>query len=128
MNYILCGDFNINLLAYNSNEIVTAFQNLLLTKNLVPSNFFVTRYNEVNPQNSTCLDHFWSNICIPYRTYTIDNSISDHYPIIFIVDSCNVNSKVEISFRDYSKENFYKFRDVISNLIDNYDGNFDEPT
>ena len=128
VNYLLCGDFNINLLSYNSNENVKIFQNLLLTKNLIPSNFCVTRYNNANPENSTCLDQFWSNICIPYRTYTIESSISDHYPIVFIVDSIDVNTKIDISFRDYSKNNFDNFQSSFPNLIEQYSGNLDQPT
>ena len=116
-NYIITGDFNINLLAYNTNEHVKNFSNILLTKNLVPSVLCVTRPNELNLINSTCIDHFWSNICIPHRTYAMENNISDHFPIVFIVEAVSVSTNINITFRDFSNINFQKFKTDFPRLI-----------
>ena len=127
VNYIITGDFNINLLAHNSNEHVKNFSNILMTKNLVPSIFCVTRPNNLNPLNSTCIDHFWSNICLPHRTYVIENYDSDHFPIAYIVENVCISSKIKITFCDFSNRNFEKFRTDFPALINDYNGNLIEP-
>ena len=100
---ILTGDLNINL-ALTTNEVQN-FTNLMLESGLFSAIDKVTRYNSLNPANSSIIDHFWCRLRFPYYTYIIKTNISDHYIISLHSDVPNGAQKATLKFRDFSIEN-----------------------
>ena len=78
-NMILCGDFNKNI-SGNNNQLKN-YKNLLENLGLQVNNLEPTR---VTATTSTCVDHMISNS--QYENKTIESNISDHFPILTLLD------------------------------------------
>ena len=102
---VLTGDFNINLAHASIANDVQDFINLMHESNLLPSIDKVTRYNSLNPSNSSIIDHFWSRLSVPYSTHIIKTNISDHYVIALNTNISLGSETVSIKFRDFSLDN-----------------------
>ena len=76
-NYVVVGDFNIDILKYNLVSNVTKYINSL---NSIGCKFLIDKATRVTSTSSTCIDHIYSNI----DSDQIENQIlmtdaSDHY-------------------------------------------------
>ena len=78
-NMIICGDFKTNI-SGNNNQVKN-YKNLLENFGLQYNNLEPTR---VTATTSTCIDHMISNS--QYENKTIESSISDHFPILTLLD------------------------------------------
>ena len=76
-NYLVVGDFNINLLKYGIAGNVTNYVNAL---NSVGCNICIDRPTRVDTKSSTCIDHVYSNFS-PDKldTQIILSDVSDHF-------------------------------------------------
>ena len=75
---ILGGDFNINLLRYGSNNIVSKFVDTVYASCLLPSIFLPTRGTK---HSSTLIDNLFVNHSSLKLNGLIRFDISDHYPV-----------------------------------------------
>ena len=78
-NMILRGDFKTNI-SGNNNQVKN-YKNLLENFGLQVNNLEPTR---VTTTTSTCIDHMISNS--QYENKTIGSNISDHFPILTLLD------------------------------------------
>ena len=76
------GDFNINLLRYGSNNIVSKFVETVYASCLLPSIFLPTR---VTKNSSTLIDNIFVNHSSLKLNGLIRFDISDHYPVFVIL-------------------------------------------
>ena len=117
---IITGDFNVNMANSDTSIEVIDFKNMMLESNLHSSIHEITRFNPFNANNSSIIDHFWSRIPFPYRTYVIKTNISDHYTIALHTDFCNKTGSVTVKFRDYSIANIDALYDRLPDLIEDF--------
>ena len=76
---ILSGDFNINLLDYDTNVNVRNFVDLLVSNNLFST---IVKPTRVTGATSTLIDHIWTNNYMNCNSNGIFyDKITDHYPI-----------------------------------------------
>ena len=106
---MLCGDFNINLNNVLTDSSIEEFSNLMSSNNFCQGITEITRYNVLNPSNSSIIDHIWTNFNRPFSTYVIQCGLSDHYPIIVYTEFINSANTMRVTFRDYSQQNFDSF-------------------
>ena len=81
----LVGDFNINVLDYESNVKVKNFVNFAFQNSLIP---LINKPTRVTETNATAIDHILTN---PFLNKQIEmgiikTEISDHFPIFLITD------------------------------------------
>lgn len=73
------GDFNLDLLSYNTDNQTTQFVDLLLSHNLLPS---ISRPTRVCDTSNTLIDAFFTNYLGPATSgVIIELTLSDHFPI-----------------------------------------------
>ena len=104
---IFIGDFNMNLFL-NDDLQISNFQNFMQSLGLVPLVALPTR-NPPDSDSCSLIDHIWTNIPPPIKSFVFDCAITDHFPIAaifqFVVDA----EKIKIKFRDFSGANIEKF-------------------
>ena len=97
LNYVVCGDININSLALNNTKI----KNYLNSLNSVGCRLLIeapTRSSTIS--KPSLLDHIYSNITkktLLSKSCLFD--ISDHLPVCLIIKNLNSNKKSEIKLK-----------------------------
>lgn len=85
------GDFNINLLRYGKNAIVSKFLDNAYANGLFPSIFLPTR---ITSHSSTLIDNIFVNQSSYCCNGLIKYDISDHFPVFVVLNySASVSSK-----------------------------------
>lgn len=120
---IIAGDFNIDLLKYDSNSDTKQFIDLIFSSNLLPISFLPTR---ITDKSATLIDHIYYGIKNKHSLATnsnvftgnITNDLSDHLINYFIIPLSNKLPKQEDRpyIRIYSERNRKLFFDSISNI------------
>ena len=106
---VLMGDFNINLLNYNSDNDTSSFVDLMYSSSFFPTINSPTR---VTTTSETLIDNiFYNNITKTIVSGNIASSISDHLTQYLIIKHEQINpvsrKQIEInSFRNYDKDIF----------------------
>ena len=109
------GDFNVNLLNYNTHNYTNEFMNNIISHCLLPHILHPTR---VTDHLGTVIDNIFSNNT-SYETVSgnIMTLISDHFPRFIILNKTNIDYK-RCSF---SKRDFSKF--IEQKFVDSFAGN-----
>ena len=118
---ILLGDFNVNLLDYNRNTLVSKFVDCFISNNQLPITLHPTRLAN---RTATLLDFFAiKNIDNEFQTGIITTSLADHFPIYY---SFKIEHRFEkpkiVKKRFFSEENIQKFKDKFRDI--NWDNEF----
>ena len=81
--FVLVGDFNINVFDFNESKMVQSFVNLMYRHGLIPT---VNKLTRVTRNTATVVDHITTNTVINavFKTGIIKTDISDRFPIFFI--------------------------------------------
>ena len=75
-------DFNVNMLNFETHGLTNNYINSLISKSFLP---LITLPTRIKHQSATLIDHIWTNkICSVYNSGIIINSLSDHFPVIYI--------------------------------------------
>ena len=104
------GDFNFNLLNYNTHNYTNEFMNCMISHYLLPHILHLTR---VTDHSATVIDNIFSdNTTFDTVSGNIVTHISDHFPQFIILNKTNIDCK-RCSFfkRDFSKFDEQKFVD-----------------
>ena len=108
---IFClGDFNVNLLNYNTHNYTNEFMNNMISHYLLPHILHPTC---VTDHSATVIDNIFSNNT-SHETVSgnIMTHISDHFPQFIILNKTNIDHKrCAFSKRDFSKFDEQKFVD-----------------
>ena len=114
-NVFILGDFNLNLLNYDSHTPTKNFVSLFLSQHFLP---FVVHPTRVSDHSSTIIDNIFSNICnLETKSGNILTHIADHFPQFLIVKKAGISNRT-LSFyqHDYSKFNQESFLEDFNNL------------
>ena len=120
-DYIIAGDFNLNLLNPNNDRQIEEFSNHMISKSLFP---LITKPTHRCPQTlvpKTLIDHIWSNLSLQSEASIIDYHITHHMATSIHFPDLQTNKQITIKFRDYSNENYIRLADDIDNLLPNLD-------
>jgi hypothetical protein len=113
--YIM-GDFNLDLLHYDSHHFTQEFLDSLFSHMLIP---LVTKPTCVTSHSATLIDNIFTN-CFQQNTLNglILNDISDHFPMFayFKKDSPTRRENEVIYKRDYAEWNLLKFQTALSQV------------
>ncbi len=115
----ILGDFNINLLNYDSHSATNDFVSLLLSHHYLP---YITHPTRVSDHSSTIIDNIFSNICdLDTKSGNILTQIADHFPQFLTVKKV-VSSNKTMSYyhHDYSKFDQERFLEDFNNLNFDY--------
>ena len=80
---VICGDFNINLLQADSNQLVSSFINTMYNHSLFPNIHWSTR---VAVHSASLIDNIFCNNPIILNAGIILTDISDHFPVFSMLD------------------------------------------
>ena len=102
------GDFNLNLLNYESHSDTNDFINTMVSHYLLP---YILHPTRVTDHSSTVIDNIFSNITdFDTKSGNILCDISDHFPQVLIVDKTCPNYKsCSFAKRDFSHFDENKF-------------------
>ena len=117
------GDFNVNLLQFESNKLVGEYLDILLQYDCVPILTMPTRVTEFS---CTLIDHIYmldnnlNSIAQSSKTFVgnLYYNLSDHYPnYLFLSNNAKFNNLKDRPFRrNFSKENYIKFNEKICSV------------
>jgi hypothetical protein len=137
-NYVLLGDFNINIKDYNNN-LVCQYLNMLYEKSL---NSGISQYTRIAMKNNSitksCIDHiFIRNASVPagteraIKTAVVNNALADHFiTCLAFIDNTNYRTtaetvlkldhkrvQIELAATDWSQGLSYDSPEEILNFI-----------
>ena len=80
---LIMGDFNIDLMCYDSNSNVDKFVDTMMSNSLFP---LINKPTNFFRNTSTLIDHSWSNVLHEStRASIVDTSVSTHKPIFTVL-------------------------------------------
>lgn len=82
---IVMGDTNVNILKDSTDRQVINYLNMLASHGLLPAHTFPTCGN-------SCLDHVFIKTRLLSKTLVIQNSVTDHYTLIFSLSTLNTTT------------------------------------
>lgn len=85
-NFILIGDFNVDIAETSSDPNSAYYLNLLASHGMLPAYTIPTH-------KKTCLDHIILKTRLPASCYVTETSITDHDAVILILDLCTAQNK-----------------------------------
>ena len=115
----ILGDFNINLLNYDSHTPTCDSVSLLFSHNYLS---FIIHPTRVSDHSSTIIDNIFSNVCdLDTKSCNILTQIADHFPQFLIVRKMAPSNKnVTYYQHDYSKFDQEKFIEYFNNFNFDY--------
>ena len=111
---IIAGDLNIDLLEIDQN---VDYANTFYSYNFYPLINVATRVTE---NTAKCLDHIWYNRFNVSFSGSIMSDITDHYPVLAVLETANVNNLVTRTFRDHSDKQLTALRDNVILMCNDY--------
>ena len=108
----LLGDFNLNVLEYDSNTKVKGFLNLLFQNSFIP---VINKPTRVTRNTATAIDHIITNsfISSDFHTGIIKSDISDHFPIFIICKTRSIsiyNEDITVTKRNINEKSINNSR------------------
>lgn len=122
-NVVLSGDFNMNLLKLNENDVINSMVDNLMSLGFVPSITLPTRFAE-QYGTSSLIDNIFLRTnfeCNSYSTCILTTKISDHFACclsLFLPPNKYIGKKPPktVTITSYSPENIQNFIDYLSNI------------
>ena len=106
---LVCSDFNINLLNFETHKSTDSYINNLISKSFFP---LITLPTRIKQQSATLIDHIWGNkIHDNSKSGILLSSLSDHFPVIYFEGNNRLKGKLSgfiqrRKFNDHSIKNF----------------------
>ena len=111
-NCFIMGDFNVNLLHYESNTFSQEFTDTLLTESFLP---LITKPTRITEQSSTLIDNIFTNVQPFPQSGIILSDLTDHFPIFSHFPLHTVTHTFEsVNKRCYNNENLLRFKESLS--------------
>ena len=107
-NIFLMGDFNIDLLQYESHSSTNDFLNTMISNSFLP---YILQPTRVTDHSSTVIDNIFSNITdFVTSSGNITSLVADHFAQFLIIKKCHVSYKsCSYLVNDYSSFGKEKF-------------------
>jgi Reverse transcriptase (RNA-dependent DNA polymerase) len=110
----IVGDFNLDILKFNSCENCTDYINNLFLHGFLQ---IVSRPTRCTNTSATLLDHILTNdIRVNYDTCILLSKMSDHFPVISFLNSEPKPSNEYIVTRFLTEPNILRFKENLSNI------------
>ena len=113
----LLGDFNLNSLDYDTNEVVQNLFNLIFQNAFLP---LIQRPTRITRISATAIDHILTNRVLENKIQSviIKTDISNHFPIFKVLKTNEMCSLEKTKFikRDISSENIGTFKFLLENI------------
>ncbi|XP_065664405.1 uncharacterized protein LOC136086066 [Hydra vulgaris] len=114
----MVGDLNLNILDYDSNKNIKQFFNVIFKNSYIP---VINKPTRITNKSETSIDQIITNdfINIKIKTGIFKTDISDHFPIIIVVQKynksdCQKNKKIKTRIINDSSVNH--FHDLLSSV------------
>ena len=95
--FFLAGDFNINLLDFETNKKVQSFVNLMFEFSMMPT---INKPTRVTKHTATAIDNIITNCIInsDFKSAIVKTDLSDHFPIMMNMSnkSASLNDKLDL--------------------------------
>ena len=115
LDSFILGDFNLDVLKYNSNEFVSEYIDNVFSHGFLQ---LVNKPTRCTSNSATLIDHVLTNKLLEsYETCILISRLSDHFPIVtFIPLDKSPNSPLYSFSRDFSEHNLIQFKNNLSNI------------
>ena len=109
---IICSDFNINMLNFETHGFTNDYINSLISKSFIP---VITMPTRIKHQSATLIDHIWRNkMCNNFKSGILISSLSDHFPVFYIEETKQKNiNEPEISTRKINNTTISSFCNLL---------------
>ena len=109
---IICSDFNINMLNFETHGLTNDYINSLISKSFIP---VITLPTRIKHQSATLIDHIWRNkVHDDFKSGILISSLSDHFPVFYIEQTKQLNeTPPEIYKRKFNNLTIQSFCNVI---------------
>ena len=113
---ILAGDINLNGLT--DSVSLSLFMDIMKLHCLSPHIIIPTRPNSSDNNNSSQIDHIWSNFGTQSYAGVFNRvTITDHFPNFVILPAEISHGVTKITFRNHSENNISFLKDELSNFV-----------
>ncbi|XP_077974519.1 uncharacterized protein LOC144430455 [Styela clava] len=114
--FILLGDFNINLLKHSLNKSISEYMDMISSYCTVQ---IITKPTRVSSSSCTLIDHVYTNIIHKkIHAYVISCSITDHFPVLCSISDISLNSRNEPRYkRDMKQFRIDNFREDADSIF-----------
>ena len=113
----LMGDFNLNLMNYNSHQFTNEFLDIMYSNSFFP---LITRPTRITSNTATLIDNIFSNNFVNQAfSGLFFTDISDHFPVFSVlVEEVKCENRNLCYFvRDKNKTNIDKFHENLRNTV-----------
>lgn len=106
---VLMGDYNIDLLKYDTIDSVTEFLNIMQSNSLIP---LILKPTRITTKSKTLIDNIFTNVInIPHMAGNLAYSVSDHLPQFAILDTGykqhkSIQNTLKRSFKNFERNDF----------------------
>ena len=117
-NLVLAGDFNINVLDFETNKNVQDFLSLMFRYIMIPLTNKPTR---VTRYSANAIDNIITNSVTGHnncKLVIIKTDLSDHFLIVFGIKANETRQRLVVKFnhkRSYCEKNIDKFKNILRN-------------
>ena len=111
---ILCADFNVNFMNFDTHSLTNDLLNTLISHGFLP---MITLPSRITERSATLIDNIFTNkIQSFYDSGLLHSSISDHLPAFYLQTSFITNkSNDKTIYHDMSAQNINSFKEKLSN-------------
>ena len=115
--FFLAGDFNINLLDFETNKKVQSFVNLMFEFSMIPT---INKPTRVTKHTATAMDNVITNCSLnsDFKSAIVKTDLFDHFPIIFINELMRVPTPADdmencVHKQDFTENAFNCFKQAL---------------
>ena len=117
-NIVLAGDFNINVLDFETNKNVQGFLNVMFGYDIIR---LTNKPLRITRHTTNAIDHIITNSVTghnDFKSAIIKTDLSDHFPIVFAIKTNETTQRPVVKStykRSYCEKNIDKFKNILHN-------------
>jgi len=110
---LLLGDFNIDLLKFETHSKTNNFINVMFSQGMLP---LITKPTRITPYSATLIDHIYTNrLSYTYKSGIIITDLADHFGTFTIAEKIKSKLYPNVCMkRSFKDENITKFKLILS--------------
>ena len=116
-SFFIAGNFNVNLLHFETSKKVQSFVNLMFEFSMIPT---INKPTRVTKHTATAIDNIITNCIINsnFKSARVKTDLSEHFPIIFITEFIRVPTPTDdmekcVYKRDFTENAFNCFKQAL---------------
>ena len=117
-NIVLAGDFNINVLDFETNKNVQVFLNLMFRYNMIP---LTNKQTQVTSHSANAIDRIMTSSVTghnDFKSAIIKTDLLDQFPVVFAIKTNQTTQRPVVKStykRSYCEKNIDKFKNILHN-------------